>query len=121
MWLFTPQPARNEGIHQVFVVDLKCWPAVLQYCLTESTCNYFQRIIVSYVPFICRRKLLIPRVHSLPRQGPWCFSIGPEQTWTNCCASGKSPLICVCNSVSVVALIVCYVVVVVVFVVVNVM
>ena len=31
-------------------------------------------------------------MHSLPCQGPWCFSIGPEQTWTNCCASGKGPL-----------------------------
>ena len=79
-------------------VDFRCWPAALHCSLAESnffrrTCNYFRKIIVNYVLYC--RKLLIPRVHSLPRQGPWCFSTGPEQTWTNYCASGTSPLICV--------------------------
>ena len=98
VWLLVSQSARNKRIHQVSVVDLRCWPAALHYCLAPES-NFFRRTCnseksLSVMFFYCR-KLLIPRVHSLPRQGPWCFSIGPEQTWTNCCASGTSPLICV--------------------------
>ena len=42
VWLLKSQSARNKGIHQVSVVDLRCWPAALHYCLAPES-NFFRR------------------------------------------------------------------------------